>query len=272
MRLAALAAAATVAATQIGYLQGRQTPSGGFAEPGGKPSPQLTAWAVLGMRAAGAKLAPATLAYLVAHEDALAEATDVELVAMAESVLGHRPVRLTARIRMLQRTNGRIGPTVNSTIWGVLALRQAGEPVPRASVRFILRRQARSGGWSWFAGGAPDSNDTAAAVEALRAAGVRGAPIGRALRFLRRLQNADGGFELTPGRGSDSQSTAWAIQAFVAAGARVPPRAVRYLRQLRRSDGSFRYSVRYAATPVWVTAQVLPALARRPFPLQLQSP
>ena len=273
MRVAALAAAAAIAAgTPVGYLQGRQGPSGGFAEPGGNPSPQLTAWAVLGLRAAGAKLSPATLDYLFAHEDTLADVTDAELVATAESVLGHRPERLLARIKALGHANGRIGPTVNSTIWGVLALRQAGEPAPRASVRFILRHQARSGGWSWLAGGAPDSNDTAAAVEGLRSAGVRGTPIRRALRYLRRLQNADGGFELTPGRGSDSQSTAWAIQAFIAAGARPPAGPTRYLRRMRRHDGSFRYSARYVATPTWVTAQVLPALARRAFPLQLERP
>jgi Prenyltransferase and squalene oxidase repeat len=256
-----------VSGTGVEYLQARQTPSGGFAEPGGKASPQLTAWAALGLRAVGARLSPATLDYLVAHEDELPSATDVELVAMAESVLGRRPERLLARIRGAQRKTGRIGPTVNSTIWGVLALRQAGEPAPRASLRFIIRRQARSGGWSWFAGGAPDSNDTAAAVEALRAGGVRGAPIRRALRYLRRLQNRDGGFELIPGRGSDSPSTAWAIQAFVAAGASVPNGSLRYLQRLRRPDGSIRYSARYRATPVWVTSQALPALARRAYPL-----
>jgi uncharacterized protein YfaS (alpha-2-macroglobulin family) len=266
LRLATLAAAVVVA-TPVAFVQGRQAPSGGFAEPGGKPSPQLTAWAVLGLRAAGAKPSAAALAYLVAREDGLPGVTDAELVAMAESVLGRRPERLLTRIKAAQRNDGRIGPNVNSAIWGVLALRQAGEPAPRATVRFILQRQSRSGGWSWFGGGAPDSNDTAAAVEALRAAGVRGAPIRRALRYLRRLQNRDGGFELVPGRGSDSQSTAWAIQAFVAAGARVPAKASRYLQHMRRPDGSFRYAARYVATPVWVTAQVLPALARRPFPL-----
>jgi hypothetical protein len=172
VRLAAIVAAAAVAATPIAYLQGRQGPSGGFAEPRGEPSPQLTAWAVLGLRAAGAKPSAAALGYLVAHEDELPDVTDAELVAMAESVLGRRPERLLTRIEEARRNDGRIGPNVNSTIWGVLALRQAGEPLPRATLRFILRRQARSGGWSWFAGGAPDSNDTAAAVEALRSAGL----------------------------------------------------------------------------------------------------
>ena len=267
LRVPIAVVAAAVAATPVGYLQGRQAPSGAFSEPGGAPGPLLTAWAALGLRAAGADSGRA-LGYLVAHEDGLTEVTDIELVALAESALGRRPARLLARIRAARRPSGRIGPTVNSTIWGILALRQAGEPAPRAAMRFLLRRQSRSGGWAWYPGGRPDSNDTAAAIEALRSAGVTGAPIRRGLAHLRRLQNRDGGFELTPGRGSDAQSTAWAVQAFLAARRAPPPRgALAYLRALRRPDGSFRYSKRYTTTPVWVTAQVLPALAGRPFPL-----
>jgi Prenyltransferase and squalene oxidase repeat len=263
---AARGAFVSVSDTGVEYLQGRQAPSGAFSEPGGAPGPLLTAWAALGLRAAGADTGRA-LDYLVAHERGLTEATDVELVALAESALGRRPARLLARIRSLQRPNGRVGPSVNSTIWAILALRQAGERVPRPAVRFVLRQQARSGGWAWYAGGQPDSNDTAAAIEALRAAGVTGAQVRGGLAYLRRLQNRDGGFELTPGRGSDAQSTAWAVQAFVAARRPPPKGALAYLHRLRRPDGSFRYSRRYATTPVWVTAQVLPALARRPFPL-----
>ena len=266
VKLAAAVAATALAATPVGFLQGRQAPSGGFVEPNGASGPQLTAWAALGLKAAGANTGRA-LDYLVAHENELTEATDVELVALAQSALGHRPEQLLARIRRLQRASGAIGPTVNSTIWGILALRQAGEPAPRAAVRFVLRHQARSGGWAWYAGGRPDSNDTAAALQALRAVGVRGVPISRALAYLNRLRKRDGGFELTPGRGSDTQSTAWAIQAFIAARKPAPRGARAYLRSMRQSNGSFRYSRRYATTPVWVTAQVLPALAGRAFPL-----
>jgi Prenyltransferase and squalene oxidase repeat len=266
LKLAAAVAATAIAATPVGFLHGRQAPGGGFVEPSGASGPELTAWAALGLKAAGASPGRA-LEYLVAHEGELNQATDLELVALAQSALGHRPDRLLARIRRLQRASGAIGPTVNSTIWGILALRQAGERAPRGAVRYVLRRQARSGGWSWYAGGRPDSNDTAAAVQALRSASVGGAPIRRALAYLQRLRKRDGGFELTPGRGSDTQSTAWSIQAFIAAGKPVPRGALAYLRSMRRSDGSFRYSRRYATTPVWVTAQVLPALAGRAFPL-----
>jgi Prenyltransferase and squalene oxidase repeat len=268
VRLAAAVVAAAAAATPAAYLQGRQATDGGFSERGGSASPQLTAWAALGLKAAGASPGQA-LDYLVAHESQLTETTDVELVAVAESALGRRPEALLARIRKLQRPNGRIGPTINSTVWGILALRQARERAPRPAVRFVLGRQTRSGGWGWSGGGAPDSNDTAAAIQALRAAGVRGKPIRRGLSYLKRLQNRDGGFELSPGRGSDSQSTAWAIQAFVAGRKPVPRGSIAYLRRMRRADGSFRYSARYVTTPVWVTAQVLPALARRAFPLEL---
>ena len=127
--------------------------------------------------------------------------------------------------------------------------------------------QRPNGGWSWLAGGAADANDTAAAIQALRAVGVKGRPIDRGVAFLRRHQNADGGFELTLDRGSDTQSTAWAIQALLAAGRQPGAPAFRYLARMRRPDGSYRYNARYVTTPLWVTAQVLPALARKPFPL-----
>jgi hypothetical protein len=256
-----------VIATPVTYLESRQSAGGGFTEPGGAPYPQLTAWAVLGLRAAGAHPNAATLGYLQAHEGELSDVTDVELAAMAESALGAKPAKLLVRIHRAQHANGRIGPGNNSTAWGILALRQAGEKAPRSAVRFLVRQQARSGGWSWNPGGQPDSNDTAATIEALRAAGVKGTPVQRALGYLGRRHRRDGGFELTPGRGSDAQSTAWAIQAYAAAGRKPPSGSLAYLRRLRRSDGSFRYSRRYATTPVWVTAQVLPALSRRPFPL-----
>jgi len=194
------------------------------------------------------------------------------LVGTVQRQARRQPGRLRTALDLSPRQRAEIQhdatlTTVNSTIWGILALRQAGQPAPRGAVRFVLRQQARSGGWAWYLNGKPDSNDTAAAIEALRSASVTGKPIRRGLAYLLRLRNRDGGFELTPGRGSDAQSTAWAIQAFAAARKPTPRGALAYLRRLRRADGSFRYSKRYATTPVWVTSQVLAALARRPFPL-----
>ena len=268
--LVPLLVAAAVPASSIRFLESRQTPAGGFAEQGGAASPQLTAWAALGLRAAGGTPGGAAR-YLAAHESELRGATDVAIAALGTRAAGGNPARLLARLHRFERRNGAIGPLVNSTAWAVLALRQEGEQIRPRTVRYLLGQQARSGGWAWSPGGDPDSNDTAAAVEALRAAGVGASatPIKRGLRYLRRFQNGDGGFELTPGRGSDAQSTAWAIQAFLAAGRPPGKAAFAYLARLHRRDGSYRYSARYVTTPVWVTAQVLPALARKPFPLSL---
>jgi prenyltransferase/squalene oxidase-like repeat protein len=264
--VAALLAAAAIAATPASYVESHQQSDGGFAEPGSRAAPGLTSWAVLGLRAAGRPTDKA-YTYLVAHESGLQSATDVALAALAEASSGEVTAALRGRLDSLSRPDGRIGPTINSTAWGVLALAQAGRSA-KSKVGYLLRQQRPSGGWSWAAGVAPDSNDTAAVVQALRSQGVRGRPIRRGLAFLRRLQNRDGGFELTPGRGSDAQSTAWAVQAFAAAGVRPPAGAFRYLARLRREDGSYRYSRKYTATPVWVTSQVLPALAGKSFPLR----
>jgi hypothetical protein len=264
--LAALLAAATLATTPAAFVTSHQQADGGFAEAGSQSTPGLTAWSTFGLRAAGRP--PGRAAdYLVAHERDLQTATDIELALIAEAALGRVSEPLYARFAALLRPDGRIGPAINSTAWGILAYAQVARPV-KPRVAYLLRQQQRSGGWSWIAGGAPDSNDTAAVIQALRSRGVRGRPITRGIAYLRRLQNRDGGFELTAGRGSDAQSTAWAIQAFVAARLKPPAKAFRYLAGLQRPDGSYRYSKRYGATPVWVTSQVLVALARKPFPLR----
>ena len=269
MKLLALAAAvgllAGPAAGSARYVEGRQVESGAFAEAGGRADAALTAWAALGLAAAGGS--PETLArargYLAGAEDEARSQTDLALQVLARAALGDPPAALVQRLEAAAP-----GRLVNATAWTILALRQAGRPAPAALVRSLVAAQRPSGGWSWVAGGAPDSNDTAAALQALRAAGVRGRSIDRGLAYLRTLQAPSGGFGLVRGRAPDAQSTAWAIQAFLAAGRRPGAAAWRFLGRLRRPDGSYRYSVRYATTPVWVTSQVLPALAGKPFPLR----
>jgi hypothetical protein len=262
--LAAVPPATGPVAGPAGYLQGRQAPSGGFAEPGRPPDPTTTAWATLALAAAGGPrdVLERARAYLAAAEPRLQTPTDLALNVAARAAVGERP---GASERLRAAAPGKL---VNVSIWTIIALRQAGEPAPAAHVSALRSAQRPSGGWGWFRGGAADSNDTAAAIQALRSAGVAGRPVERGLAYLRAQQNRDGGWGLALGRPSDAQSTGWAIQAFLAAGRRPGAAAWRYLARLRRPDGSYRYSARYATTPVWVTAQVLPALAGKPFPLR----
>ena len=230
VKLLAALAAATALGTPAAFIEAQQREDGSFGDP------QTSAWATLGLVAAAAETGRAA-EYLARQQPA--SATDAALFAMARAAAGDRPDDLLPRLR-----THRPGKLVNATIWTILALRQAGEPAPRSFVEAVLREQRPSGGWSWLRGGAPDSNDTAAAIQALRAAGVRGKPIDRAVAFLRRHQNRDGGFELTLDRGSDAPSTAWAIQALLAAGREPGAAAFAYLRRLQRPDGSIRYSFR----------------------------
>ena len=262
LKLAALATAALVLAAPADYVAARQQADGGFAEPGGRTDPALTAWAVLGLKAAGKEPDRSPVTYL--QQAPVADTTDLALRVLALRAAGADPSPFVSRLERQRRPDGRIGTLINSTAWGVIALPRPG----RAPVRYLLRAQHRSGGWSWLPRGAPDSNDTAAVLQALRSSGVRGRPIRRGLAYIRRLTAPNGGVRLVPGREPDTQSTAWAIQAYFAAGATPPAAAFRFIASMRRPDGSYRYSRRYGVTPAIVTAQVLPALSRKSFPLR----
>jgi hypothetical protein len=265
MKSFALALAAFTLATPLGvsadYLEARRAPDGGVSEPGGQADAGLTAWTILALRAAGRDPGRASREYVRS-----AEPGDVTQTALRALAVGD--VELLDRLEAARRPDGRIGPLVNSTAWSVLALRGAGRPARAKTIRYLLGKQRKNGGWPWHPRGDPDSNDTAVVLQALRAAGVRGRPITKGVRYLRGQQARDGGFRLVPGRDPDAQSTAWAIQGLLAAGVKPGRAAYRYLAGLRRADGSYRYSKRYAVTPVWVTAQVVPALAGRTFPLR----
>jgi Prenyltransferase and squalene oxidase repeat len=260
----ALVLAAVALATPVGrsadYLESRRAPDGGVSEPGSRADAALTAWTILALRAAGREPGSASRDYV--RTAAPGDVTQTALRALALNA-----TELLDRLDASRRPDGRIGPLVNSTAWSVLALRGAGRPAGAKTIRYLLGHQRKNGGWPWHPRGSPDSNDTAVVIQALRAAGVGGRPLARGARYLRGLQARDGGFRLVPGREPDAQSTAWAIQGLLAAGVKPGRAAYRYLASLRQPDGSYRYSKRYAVTPVWVTAQVLPALAGKPFPL-----
>jgi iron complex transport system substrate-binding protein len=256
----------------VAFITSYQNADGGFGERGSGSDPSVTAWAVLAIKAAGHDPArterngnsPAD--YLAGKPSPLA--TDLALRILALDALGEDVERLADELERLREPNGRIGPFVNSTTWGVIALRAADRPVHRSSVRYLILQQQRSGGWSWHPRAGADTDDTAAAIEALRAAGIgaRSRAIQRGLAYINRFRRRDGGFAMGAGA-SNTQTTAWVIQALVASGRNPGRKPFAYLARMRRRDGGFRYSADYAHNPLIMTARVVPALARRPFPL-----
>jgi len=98
------------------------------------------------------------------------------------------------------------------------------------------------------------------------------------LGYLRRAQRPNGGFPLGGSGSVNSQSTAWAVQGMLAVGA--DPGSIReggnsaleYLAGLQQPDGRYRYSAASDQTPIWVTGQVLAAVAGESFPVTPVAP
>jgi hypothetical protein len=263
------------------YLASRQTLSGGFAEPGGAASVSLTEWAVMGLAAADRN--PATMhrsggktptAFLAAHAKDWHDAFSLERGILGVVALGKNPASFAGRnlVRSLRSTvaaNGRIGPYSNSTYWGVLAFRAAGATLPSRSLAYIRGLQGTAGGYGYAPGTGADSNDTAAAVMALRSGGVPCAwkAVAQAYDFLHSLQRGDHGYALNASAGSDSQSTSWVIQSRIKCGLSNTG-TLGYLANRKRTNGSYEYRAGLVQTPAWVTSQVLPAVNGRAYPIR----
>ncbi|GAC1486689.1 MAG: hypothetical protein NVS1B9_05770 [Solirubrobacteraceae bacterium] len=268
---------------QVAYLIRSQNADGGFGASPGRSSSQLyTAWAALGLAAAGrdprrirrgGRSAPQ---FMLAHLAELSGTGDAERTVLALAAAGvHPPAALLRQIR--QARDGSFGEQVNLTAFGILARRavHSRSGIVRAR-RWLLAQQNPDGGFNFATrGGGSGIDDTAAALQGLVAgASPSRAAVDRAAQFILSQQNPDGGFPLSPGGESNAQSTAWAVQGLLAAG-RDPAAARRggardplaFLDSLTGPNGSVQYSRAAAQTPVWVTAQALTALARKPFPI-----
>ncbi len=287
---AAAAAAAGGVSRGLSYLASAQNADGGFGGAPGQASSELySSWVAIGLAAAGRdplsmrRHGKSVLDAIRGEASSLGGAGDLERTILAlhacgasvRSLPGGDPV--TRLLRSRQR-NGSFGGLVNLTAFAILALRAAGYPAGSSTVaaaaRWLERQQEADGGFGFAArGGGSDIDDTAAAIQAIVAAGA-GRDVSRASAYLTGHQNADGGFPQQPGGPSNAQSTAWAVQGVLAAGR--SPRALTragsrsplgYLQSLQAPDGSIRYSRTGAQTPVWVTAQALTALASKPLPV-----
>ncbi len=278
-------------APEIRYLAAAQDSNGGFGSAPGQASGELyTAWAAIGLAAGGRNPASlrrdghSVLDALRAQAGTLEGPGDLERTILALRACGVAPTAVFAGKDLIggllhyRGGDGSFGHLLNITAFAVFALRAAGraagDPVVAAAGRWIAHHQDADGGYSFAGAGASDVDDTAAALQALLDAGIRGgASVERAVSFIGHAQNLDGGFPSSPHQESNAQSTAWAIQGLAAAGVHLEAVRVRrsrspigYLESLMAPNGSVRYSRTSAQSPVWVTAQVLAALALKPFP------
>jgi energy-coupling factor transport system substrate-specific component len=285
----AQSADAAAASASLRYLMRAQNDDGGWGGAPGQSSTQLhTGWTALGLAAAGRN--PRDVGRTTAIDFTRRRAGELNdlgelsrtILVLAASGLSPRDVAgrdLVAELLRKRKADGSFAGRVNTTAFAAMALKAAGRSTSsrglRGAGRWIAGQANPDGGFNFAGRGGPSGiDDTGAALQGLVAAGrKRTRTVTRAVRFLVRRQNADGGFPLVPGGASNAQSTAWAVQGLLAAG-RDPAKVRRsrdplaYLRSLTSSSGEVRYSRTSRQTPVWVTAQAVMALARKPLPLK----
>ncbi|MEU0188284.1 prenyltransferase/squalene oxidase repeat-containing protein [Streptomyces afghaniensis] len=109
----------------------------------------------------------------------------------------------------------------------LLAQHTVGVKSAARSVEWLVRQQCADGSFAPYrpdpttacdAKTMVDTNQTAAAVQALTALGGHDAVTGKAVTWLKSVQNKDGGWGYTPGGASDTNSTSVVIGALTAAG------------------------------------------------------
>jgi hypothetical protein len=289
---AALAAPDDASDNALQWLAAKQSTDGGFSN-GFTPESDIgaTADAVVAIASARQdasawrKGGASPLDYLAAQATAgnvngAGVAAKVKLAALAT---GQDPKRFGGA-DLIAAINADLNPTTH--IYGtglfdqalaLLALSNAGQPLPEGVVAALVNGQAEDGSWS-FSGdqtpGAGDTNTTSMAVQALIAAGER-APVAKALDYFKKIQNPDSGFTYQKpsefGEDTDANSTALVIQALLAAGERPENWAVggkdpmAALMALQQPSGAFSFNATLADENALATIQAISALNRVTF-------
>ncbi len=264
------------------WLESMQNLDGGFGSSSGDDSSAaITGWAMLGLEAAGtnpldvARFGRTPVDFLRANIKEVSSAGDISRTIVALDGAGVNPRslggrNLVAELLERRRKDGSFEGWPGTTSFSVIALRAAGATGGLEKTLSWLRdAQNEDGGWGDVPGAPSNADVTGAAMQAL--AGSKAAD--RGLSYLRSAQRPGGGFALGGSGGVNSQSTAWAVQGMLAAGA--DPASVRaggknaldYLAARQAADGHYTYSASSDQTPVWVTGEVIVAVAGQTFPV-----
>jgi Prenyltransferase and squalene oxidase repeat len=316
--------------SMVRYLQNDQNPDGGFgSEPGAGSNNDVSAWVALALAATGINPRDQTpsnqhyigghsvYGYLTEHAGTLSSTTDFERELLLVDATGTSPtdfggVNLLEKILQSQMTQrgpndgafvhdaGSGEPTMNDTIFAILALSPIHEPAVqdavRAAAEWVEREQDCDHGWpstAYRTGGAcrtsggslpgePQSevDMTGAAIEALNAAGRQGPAKEveqHAFEYLETAQDANGGFPEEPGDPEPNvASTAWVAQAMWSAGINpetwlthsglASEEPLGYMASLQQEDGHIRWEQSQEWNGVWMTAYVGTAMTGDTYP------
>jgi energy-coupling factor transport system substrate-specific component len=268
-------AEAAGASSAAAWLTAVENPDGGWgASPGSDSSLPVTAWAMLGLEAVGHN--PLDLSrgghtgvdYLRSRVDQLSSPGDFARTILALEGAGLDPRSfggrdLVAALAKRRRGNGSFEGWPGSTAFAIIALRAAGASGGLdSSISWLVKVQNGDGGWGDVPGSPSTADGTGAAMQAIPGTSAAGHGLG----FLRNAQRPNGGFALGGSGEVNAQSTAWAVQGMLAVGAD-PSNALGYLAARQQPDGHYSYSDSSDQTPVWVTGQVLTAVAGESFPV-----
>ena len=275
----------------LGYLRTLQNSDGGFSNPGEESALSNTQWTVMAIVATGEdphdwkKNGKTPIDYLRENANLVTGSTDYERMILALVAAGEDPGDSAGIDFVLElkenylKEDGQFSDFTYTTIWGILALSSVGEDMSK-SAEWLKAQQNNDGGFAWVPGEKSDYDDTAAAIQALIAAGEDpdSTVIRDALEYLKPGQNEDGGFRYFGSSPSNAASDAWIIQAIVACGQDPKDKdwaingnnAVDHLLNLQQSDGSFYYTAYINSNPGYMTVCAIMALLGQPHPIKPQ--
>lgn len=254
-------------------------------------SKPLSPWSIMALAASGESPSLDSLKTLSSDKAIDYEAPILALTAAGKDPRTFGSTDLVAKLKSFYN-GAQLGDptTLNDDIFGLLALLSSGE-APNSQVaagieKFIVGKQHADGGFAFAEGSGSDTNTTAAAIMALRAASVSAsAPsLVKAEAYLKAAQNDDGGFPYDPksqwGAASDASSDAFVIMAAKALGEDASSwqkggkSPVQNLESLKDPRGFYLYQPGAAEdsfTPV-TTSYALLALSGKTLPAAALSP
>ncbi|MFA7563266.1 MAG: helical backbone metal receptor, partial [Methanoculleus sp.] len=269
----------------LDYIRSCQHDDGGFAEEGRDTNPGTSWFAVMAIVAAGEDPhnwrvnGTSAIDYWKTAPDATNPEGTAELgkmitliTAAGENPRAFNNHNYVAELKARMKTDGQFGDFVYTTYWGVLGLASAGEDVSLPAA-WLKKQQNKDGGYGWMPGAESDSDDTAAVIMALIAAGepVDTPAVARAIDYLRAHQMSDGSFNYGGTSSSNAASAAWVIQAIVAVGedpsswSKNSNNLITTFADLQQPDGSFFWTTYSADNPCGMTARAIPALLGKPY-------